>query len=100
MYSTPSRSSASRIMSAPVNLVSVTPFKNEEAPTFRSGAFAIYSRCLLARACPRLTEANKAQESKEEYEGPGRDGHVDLNVNDRAGLWVVSRAQIPAAGFG
>jgi len=49
----------------------VTPYENEEAPTSRSGAFAIYFVVWLAVACPRSSEANKAQESKEEYEGAG-----------------------------
>src|SRR5712692_2020556 len=84
MYSTPSRSSASSTMSAPVNWSLLIWSRNEEAPAFRSGAFAIYFAVWLARACPRL-DANKAQESKQRYEQAGRAGHVNHDVNEPGG---------------
>jgi hypothetical protein len=46
-------------------------FENEEAPTSRSGAFAIYLVVRLGRARPRSKDANKAQEAQKRYEGAG-----------------------------
>jgi hypothetical protein len=80
-------------------LVSSTPLKMKKPPTSRSGAFAIYSVVWLAVACPRSSEANKAQESKEEYEAARRTNHRTLNTNDRTRLRVVSEPQISATGF-
>jgi len=90
-------------MSAPVNFCFSPVFclEKEEAPTFRSGAFAIYFRCLLARVRPRADNANKAKESKEAYEGAdGRGGHCVVNTNVRPAPWVVADQQFPAPGFG
>jgi len=64
-------------MSAPVNLAPYS-LKNEEAPAFVRGLLRSTLRFLSARARPRLSKANKAQESKEEYERAGRLGHVDF----------------------
>src|SRR5579864_3300471 len=87
MYSTPSRSSASSTIWAPVT-VWRAPFRNlpaekEEAPASRSGASAIYLVVWLGRACPRFN-ANKAQKAKKyEAEHAGL-RHVVGNVNERS----------------
>src|ERR1700674_5053525 len=84
MYSTPSRSSASRIMSAPVNSQRA-PFAREmrKPPPFGRGLLRSILRFWLVRACPR-SNANKAQESKEQYERAGL-CHEVVNVNEREG---------------
>src|SRR6478752_3907355 len=100
MYSTPSRSSASRIMSAPVNLCGGLLFpRNEEAPASRSGAFAIYLAVCLARACPRRN-ANKAQETKYEEAKARGVSHVRTHMlTSKQAVPVVARAQIsPSRG--
>src|SRR5205807_109929 len=83
MYSTPSRSSASRIMSAPVNLVSSLPLKMKKPPPFGRGLLRSTLWSGLVRARPRSSEANKAQESKEEYEGPRARCHCFVHVTER-----------------
>jgi len=66
-------------MSAPVNFLFFS-LGNEKAPTSRSGALAIYFRCLLARARPRSDNAKKAKESKEAYVDAAG-AHVFVNPN-------------------
>src|SRR5438132_13454134 len=85
MYSTPSRSSASRIMSAPVKL-SAGSFllqKMRKPPPFGGGLLRSIWRFWLVRACPR-SDANKAKESKEEYQRAGGASHEVVNVNEPA----------------
>src|SRR5256884_4969138 len=82
MYSTPSRSRASRIMSAPVK-VWRAPFasKMRKPPPFGRGLLRSILRFWLVRARPRL-DANKAQESKEEYEQARWLCHEVVDVNE------------------
>ena len=74
--------------------------KKEEAPYLSVGGFAIYFRCLLGRACPRLSKANEAKEAKKRYEAATCRSHEVVNLNAPTRLSVVSQAQIPAPGFG
>src|SRR5205809_972883 len=82
MYSTPSRSSASRIMSAPVKVWRAPiASKMRKPPPFGRGLLRSILRFWLVRACPRL-DANKAQESKEEYEQARWLCHEVVDVNE------------------
>src|SRR6267143_3495513 len=93
MYSTPSRSSASRIMSAPVKL-SAGSFllqKMRKPPPFGRGLLRSIWRFWLVRACPR-SDANQAQESKQGYEQAGGASHEVVNVNERTEGWGCAQA--------
>src|SRR2546421_1440341 len=82
MYSTPSRSSASRIMSAPVKVWRApVASKMRKPPPFGRGLLRSILRFWLVRARPRL-DANKAQESKEEYEQARWLCHEVVDVNE------------------
>src|SRR6266852_7356508 len=89
--STPSRSSASRTMSAPVTSSPFLLYK-QEAPAFRSGALRSL-RFGLGRASPRLTKANKAQK-EEAYEHARRLVHVLPDVRPCWGPLFVFQPQI------
>src|SRR5690349_8599240 len=83
MYSTPSRSSASRIMSAPVIcfgglLVVIWAQKMKKPPPFGRGLLRSIRR-LLGRACPR-GDANKAQKAEKYEAGHAGLGHVWMSM--------------------
>src|ERR1700687_543094 len=98
--STPSRSSASSTMSAPVTFSSASPCARLQtrSPRLSVGGFAISLRFGLGRASPRLTKANKAQK-EEAYEYARRLVHVLQDVRACRGPLFVFQPQIRRPGL-
>src|SRR5216683_639215 len=100
MSSTPSRSSASSTMSAPVTSLPLLlcSFTNKKPPPFGRGLCDLL-RFELGRASPRLTKANKAQK-EEAYEHARRLVHVLQDVRACRGPLFVFQPQIRRADLG
>src|SRR5579859_6821110 len=79
MNSTPSRSSASSTMSAPVNSGLLDLEKRRSPLPLGRGLLRSTWWCLLVRARPRLENAKKA---KEHYEAAGGLCHVFVHLNE------------------
>src|SRR5207302_9524836 len=93
MYSTPSRSSASRIMSAPVKL-SAGSFllqKMRKPPPFGRGLLRSIWRFWLVRACPR-SDANQARSPRSSTSRPAGLAIEVVNVNEPTEGWGCAQA--------
>src|SRR6266545_3450199 len=95
MYSTPSRSSASRIMSAPVNLLGglLFPLKMKKPPPLGRGLLRSVWWFSLGRACPRFN-ANKAQKAKKYEAEDARLSHLHEMLTSEPSPRVVGKTQI------